>query len=649
MSTPMINFPPFRPYTNITPFTVRDGATYLTVLEELRNWLNTALVPHVDTEVANLVIAWEDNANTILSTVTNQLELQNADILAQLNAQNDAITAQLSDQDAEIAAQINNVTAFINQSIADIQNSVTSASNSATAASNSEINAHNSELNAEIYSQNVMASYNNIAVNAGNPIFGGLVSDGDITAGTGTDNYNTFLNALVAARQEKRALYIPDGIYRISQTLPWDGVIYGNGPDSVTIWCDTPNIPIVATRSWLTEYSGSPSGRSSITGIQFVGAGKTSGANGHGIVLRDFYTRIENIVIHSVGGNPINFTHISEDGVSIASTLVENRIHDVELRNFNGTGIYLGNSDNNKLTDGSVINAYIDCSGANSSVYCGSSAGWYFDDIHSYGTPTGSAINLRNCYSTSIGRLYVEAYGSAQAALYAHVQSDLNISDISAVSNGSNVISIDRSAAYPNSVVHIGMLSIRHDINAPGIAVRTVSQYLKVYINSWKALGSYAQLVKLEAGTLNENKVYTPTGLYRSPDNKIYTSLDDGTLVKLANAGSVLWNGNDSKNISIPVMPISSYAKRTGIISIVARDNHNGAISAKWVGHVWISAKNNGVDTWTIVVTDIIIAAGFSVNPTISAINTTGDNGQLSISFTANSANAYGDVSFISN
>ena len=134
MSTPMINFPPFRPYTNITPFTVRDGATYLTVLEELRNWLNTTLVPHVDTEVADLVIAWEDNANTLLAnvitalneqndTVTAQLNAQNASILSQLNDQNAAITAQLAAQDANVTDQINTMTAYVDNAVQSIINS----------------------------------------------------------------------------------------------------------------------------------------------------------------------------------------------------------------------------------------------------------------------------------------------------------------------------------------------------------------------------------------------------------------------------------------------------------------------------------------------------------------------------------------------
>lgn len=134
MSIPVINFPPFRPYSNITPFTVRDGATYLTVLEELRNWLNTTLVPHVDTEIANLVIAWEDNASTLLAnviaalndqsdTVTAQLNEQNASILQQLNAQNAAITAQLAAQDANVAAQIDAMTTYVDNAVQSIINS----------------------------------------------------------------------------------------------------------------------------------------------------------------------------------------------------------------------------------------------------------------------------------------------------------------------------------------------------------------------------------------------------------------------------------------------------------------------------------------------------------------------------------------------
>jgi hypothetical protein len=54
------------PYQNITPFTYRDGLTYLRVLESLREWLNDSLVPYVDAEITKLI--------TETNTAITQLE-----------------------------------------------------------------------------------------------------------------------------------------------------------------------------------------------------------------------------------------------------------------------------------------------------------------------------------------------------------------------------------------------------------------------------------------------------------------------------------------------------------------------------------------------------------------------------------------------
>ena len=65
--------PAYRPYTNIQPFTVRDGATYLLVLEGLREWLNDQLVPHIDKEISELVASWEGNTSELITTVEQKI------------------------------------------------------------------------------------------------------------------------------------------------------------------------------------------------------------------------------------------------------------------------------------------------------------------------------------------------------------------------------------------------------------------------------------------------------------------------------------------------------------------------------------------------------------------------------------------------
>jgi len=95
--------PPFMPITNITPFTYRDGATYLEVLETLRAYLNGTLVPYINDNMAELGDEFAAQVNTLIDTIN-----------AQLSAQNDAVTAQLAAQNTSIQEAIDSV---VNSSI----------------------------------------------------------------------------------------------------------------------------------------------------------------------------------------------------------------------------------------------------------------------------------------------------------------------------------------------------------------------------------------------------------------------------------------------------------------------------------------------------------------------------------------------------
>ena len=90
-------YPSYRPYTNIQPFTVRDGATYLIVLESLRTWIRDTLVPHVDNEIGGLSESWAEQVTAVTDAfanevdrlvqemVDNAIELQDPVMLALLN------------------------------------------------------------------------------------------------------------------------------------------------------------------------------------------------------------------------------------------------------------------------------------------------------------------------------------------------------------------------------------------------------------------------------------------------------------------------------------------------------------------------------------------------------------------------------------
>lgn len=111
----MINYPNFRPYTNIQPFTVRDGATYLLVLEGLKDWIRDALVPHLNEEMLELVNSWEatvtelvDGINSLSVELNGQVQQQLADQVSQFNdIVNQIINSSIELQDAVLQTIFN--------------------------------------------------------------------------------------------------------------------------------------------------------------------------------------------------------------------------------------------------------------------------------------------------------------------------------------------------------------------------------------------------------------------------------------------------------------------------------------------------------------------------------------------------------------
>ena len=82
--------PVYRPYTNIQPFTVRDGATYQLQIETVIDWLTTKVIPHIDKETGELTESWE--------TLTQQLILDWETRQAELNQRVDDAVASIADR-----------------------------------------------------------------------------------------------------------------------------------------------------------------------------------------------------------------------------------------------------------------------------------------------------------------------------------------------------------------------------------------------------------------------------------------------------------------------------------------------------------------------------------------------------------------------
>lgn len=82
---------PFMPISNITPFTYRDGMTYLEVLECLREYLNDTLVAYINTNMNDLGEEFTTQVNALITTINAQLAAQDTNVADQLTAQNAAV------------------------------------------------------------------------------------------------------------------------------------------------------------------------------------------------------------------------------------------------------------------------------------------------------------------------------------------------------------------------------------------------------------------------------------------------------------------------------------------------------------------------------------------------------------------------------
>ena len=97
---------PYRlgPISNISPFSYRDGATYLEILYALRDYINVTLRPEFDTEIQAVLDQFQAGVSNAEATVTAQagdwttkFNAYMADVTASLQALNDHAMATLVD------------------------------------------------------------------------------------------------------------------------------------------------------------------------------------------------------------------------------------------------------------------------------------------------------------------------------------------------------------------------------------------------------------------------------------------------------------------------------------------------------------------------------------------------------------------------
>lgn len=468
----------------------------------------------------------------------------------------------------------------------------------------------------------------------------GLVPDGS------TNNYDQL--AAASALAAGGALYIPAGEYYIDDTLPLYSktTYYGDGENSTAIKQNTADAPVMASAGYLG--GASPTGNCVIRDMRVIG-GASAGALNHGIVLRDYYSTIENVRVTTTNGDSIHITTRNSSSVEVGGTLVENRVLNVNLTNPGGYGIYAGELDNNKLTDGFIHNVTMNLSATSpDGIYIGSSAGWTLDGIHTYDTPAGYAIRVGNAYHTNIDNIYIEAFTNggifAQRTQRALAMSNINVRNEVA---GKPAVRIDKSSSVTTADVSISNLMVTNNSAAAVYGIKTDST--AVYVT----LGAH-RMENKDAGSITLLDMSNKERCLRVTDAVVDGSMrDSANLAGLVYGGTMIQSFSANKRIeavnpaveiteTIAIGPIDSYRAMAGLLTIKLRSNYNGTVRATYCGMIHIQAKLNGIDSWVVSLDQIIAAAGLTTGPTATIADNGDGTGTLTVKFTPTNTDAYG-------
>lgn len=142
---PPYNFP-VSPIPNITPFTYRDGLTYLERMEAFITWVNDVVVVFVNDNYSELADTFETEVTTLINTVNQALADQTANNNTALNDQLTAVNTALTNLQISVNSQIGDlegqtveegldaVVAYVDSAVASIIGSTISVTDPVTLA-----------------------------------------------------------------------------------------------------------------------------------------------------------------------------------------------------------------------------------------------------------------------------------------------------------------------------------------------------------------------------------------------------------------------------------------------------------------------------------------------------------------------------------
>lgn len=458
--------------------------------------------------------------------------------------------------------------------------------------------------------------------------------------------------SLAALNARSRSLHIPAGKYIIDGPFRFDSgiTVYGDGTNTWILYT-TGDSPVMASRNWFSAEGGSPSGRTHIRDLQLIGSANSAYTNNHGLVLRDYYSIIDNVRVSSAGGDGIRLDHKNDAGTAVGGTLVENRVMNCTVTNANSICYHLGEASNSTLTDGFLINCISDGeTGHDYGVYIGQASGWVVNGIHTYGAQAGIAtITLANCFFTNVSNLYCESTGVTYG-LNCTVQRGLTLNNINIRNTVSGVqaINLVMAGGFTSAEVTASNINITNT-STNTVLGWTVGANITLHLAAYSSYNSTTGAITdfNGSGTVKTLADAIIMGELRESTNSIGLKHRGQYLALAAKKNFTPSNPAVAIAVEFDITTIRSYNNMVGTVHVNSRTNYNGTRRCTYMGQVYIQAKLNGTDAWVVTLDTIVTPAGFSSNPAATISNNADGTGTLTITFTPSNTDDYGSVALL--